>query len=98
MEISTNLQLTAKPGMGVELLELLKSILPDTRAFDGNLGQSLASDVEDSDKIEGFGRWESKEKFEAYFQWRVDTGFLDKLSEYLAAEPVVRIHKVEIVL
>jgi len=95
MEISTNIQLIAKPGMGVELLELLKNILPDTRSYDDNLGQYLVSDVEDSDKIEGFGHWESKEKFEAYFQRRVETGFVEKLGEYLAAEPAVRVHKVE---
>jgi len=47
MEISTNIQLIAKPGMGVELLELLKNILPDTRSYDDNLGQYLVSDVED---------------------------------------------------
>ena len=95
MEISTNIQLTTKPGLGGEVIELLKSILPDTRAYDGNLAQYIVSDVEDSDKIEGFGRWESKEKFEAYFQWRIDTGFMEKLGEYLAAEPVLRVHKVE---
>ena len=56
MEISTNIQLTTKPGLGGEVIELLKSILPDTRAYDGNLAQYIVSDVEDSDKIEGFGR------------------------------------------
>ena len=95
MEISTNIQLTTKPGLGGEVIELLKSILPDTRAYDGNLAQYIVSDVEDSDKIEGFGRWESKEKFETYFQWRIETGFIKKLGEYLAAEPAVRVHKVE---
>mgnify|MGYP002527853163 FL=1 len=95
MEISTNLQLTTKPGLGGEVLELIKSNIHDTRAYDGNLAQYIVSDVEDSDKIEGFGRWESKEKFEAYFQWRIDTGFIEKLSAYLVAEPTMRIHKVE---
>ena len=95
MEISTNIQLIAKPGMGGELVEFLKSVLPDTRAFDGSLGYYIVSDIENSDNIEGFGRWESKEKFEAYFQYRVDTGVMAKFGEYAAADPVVRVHKVE---
>ena len=44
--------------------------------YDGSLGYYVVSDVEDSDKIELFGRWESKEKFETYFQWRIETGFI----------------------
>jgi len=97
MEVSTNIQLIAKPGMGSELIEILKSILPDTRAFDGNLGYYIVSDVENSDKIEGFGRWESKERFDAYFQYRVDSGVMAKFGEYVAADPVIRVHKVEAV-
>lgn len=63
--------------------------------YDGNFGYYVVSDVEDSDKIELFGRWESKEKFETYFQWRIETGFIKKLGEYLAAEPAVGVYKVE---
>jgi len=97
MEITTNLQVQAKEGMGGELLELVKSTLTVTRTKDGCIAYYAVSDIEDGDKIEIFGRWESKEKFEAYFQWRVETGFMEKLGEYLAAEPVVRIHKFEAV-
>ena len=63
--------------------------------YDVNFGYYVVSDVEDSDKIELFGRWESKEKFETYFQWRIETGFIKKLGEYLAAEPAVGVYKVE---
>ena len=95
MEVSTNLQLTAKAGMGSELLEFINGILPETRAYDGAQAYYSSSDIEDTDKIELFGRWDSKEKFDAYFQYRVETGLLDKLSKYLAAEPVLRVHKLE---
>jgi len=67
MEISTNIQLIAKPGMGVELLELLKNILPDTRSYDDNLGQYLVSDVEDSEKLRALDAGKAKKNLKLTF-------------------------------
>jgi len=95
MEVTTNLQMVAKPGKGGELVDFMKGILSDTRAFKGNHFYFLVSDMEDADKVEGIGHWDSKEAFDAYLEWRVNTGLLDELGPFLAAEPVIRMHQVE---
>ncbi|HBX98960.1 MAG TPA: hypothetical protein DEG93_01265, partial [Gammaproteobacteria bacterium] len=42
------------------------------------------------DDIEVISKWDSKESYDTYLQWREDTGVLAELPERLAKEPVFR--------
>ena len=43
-------------------------------------------------KINGdfFSLWESKEKYDTYLQWRMDSGVMEESAEFLDGEPVWR--------
>jgi quinol monooxygenase YgiN len=68
--------------------DTLASVLPDTRAFEGCIGVTTHRGLDDPSLILLIEEWESREKYLAYFQWRVDTGLLDAIGPMLAGEPV----------
>jgi quinol monooxygenase YgiN len=68
--------------------ETLVSVLPDTRAFDGCLGVTTHRGLDDPSQVLLIERWESREQYLAYFQWRVETGLIEAIGPMLAAEPV----------
>jgi quinol monooxygenase YgiN len=70
-----------------ELVTLLKEALPDTRAFEGNLGASLCSEHEDSTMVSVVERWETLEHYLAYDAWRAETGFMEQVGPLLGGEP-----------
>ena len=95
MAIVTNLQVQCQKGKGAELVEMLKEALAVTVTKDGCHRYDLCIDPEDEDKIELFGKWESKAQFDAYFQWRAETGFFEAIGPLLAGEAVVRALEIE---
>jgi quinol monooxygenase YgiN len=68
--------------------DTLVSVLPDTRAFDGCIRITTHRGLDDPSQILLIEEWESREKYLAYFQWRVDTGLLDAIGPMLAGAPV----------
>ena len=95
MAIVTNLQVQCQKGKGAEFVEMAKEALPETLTKDGCHRYDLCVDPEDEDKIELFGKWESKAQFDTYFQWRAETGFFEAIGPLLAGEPVVRALEIE---
>ena len=90
MAVTVLLDLKAKPGTGDAVLATLKSILPDTRAFDGNIDITVVRDQDDADGLVLIERWESKAHYEKYFAWRTETGFLEAMMEAVAGPPSIR--------
>ena len=83
--IIVNLQLKAKPETLAEFMDWFAGILPDTRNYEGC----------SEDDIEVISKWDSKESYDAYLQWREDSGLLAELPEWLASEPVFRFLEVQ---
>ena len=82
-------ELSPREGRVTEVLDWLETILPETRAYDGCKSLSVYQEI-DKNKIILVERWESKEKFIAYRNWRAETGALGALVEMLDADPVFR--------
>jgi quinol monooxygenase YgiN len=72
--------------------DALASVLPDTRAFDGCIGVSTHRGLDDPSQVLLIEEWESREKYLAYFQWRVETGLLEAIGPMLAGEPVTNFY------
>ena len=60
MSCTVLLELKVKPGTGDEVLATLKSILPDTRSYDGNIGLYVIRNQDDPDVLVAVEEWESK--------------------------------------
>ena len=88
--IIVNLQLKPNPGSLTEFMDWFTAILPDTRNYEGCREVNLCVNHTGEDDIEVISKWDSKESYDTYLQWREDTGVLAQLPERLAKEPVFR--------
>jgi quinol monooxygenase YgiN len=77
-------------GKGKDLVEFFLSPkgLGVTRAYKGCIQFDVLTEVNDLDAVRIYEKWESKEDWEAYVQFRGQSGEMDFLKTMLASEPV----------
>ena len=63
--------------------------MPDTVAFDGCQSAALWTPEDNAGLIQIYEVWESKAHQEKYFAWRIETGLMDALAEFLSGAPEV---------
>ena len=79
----------AKPESVEEVKALLKSRLPETRAFEGC--ESITAFLKDDGKSFVFvEHWDSTGNYEKYLAWRTETGVLAELVSLFEAQPSIR--------
>jgi quinol monooxygenase YgiN len=84
------LEVTAKKGTGLELLETFRAILPDTRNKDGCQSVEVTTNLDNSDNLVLVEHWTTRQHYENYLAWRQERGDLDRLAGALAAPPSIR--------
>lgn len=72
--------------------DTLVSVLPDTRAFDGCIEVTTHRGLDDPSQVLLLEEWDSREKYLAYLQWRVETGLIEAIGPMLAGEPVTNFY------
>ena len=77
----------ARTPSGIE--GCIKTILPDTRAYDGFEAFSVGQDVKDENRIVLVEHWASKEHYEKYIAWRTETGVMDQLMGMVTQPPTL---------
>lgn len=90
MTCTVLLEVTAQEGKGDALVDMFRSILGDTRAFDGCEGIEVIQDLDTPTSVVLIERWASREHYETYFNWRQESGTLAAMGEFLAAPPTKR--------
>mgnify|MGYP006269154261 CR=1 FL=1 len=90
MPVKLIIDLQAAPGKGDELTAMFHEVLPDTRSFDGCIDCAVWRNRDDADQLSIVETFESREKYDAYFAWRVEVGTLDQLGALLAGAPTMR--------
>jgi quinol monooxygenase YgiN len=83
------LEITAKNDSTADVMSMLKTALPDTRAYDG-CGDLSVHFNEDTRTFLLVEYWESKVHYERYLAWRKETGLFGSLVRLLEAEPKIR--------
>lgn len=83
------LNLPVKPETRDDFIEVLKGAVPDTRNYDGCQHLEIWTPEDNNGLVQIYEIWESKEHQEKYFAWRVETGLLDAIAEFLDGEPSV---------
>lgn len=84
------LEVTAKKGTGAQLVETIRTMLPDTRNKDGCRSVEVTTNLDDADNLVLVERWTTRKHYENYLAWRQQRGDLDKLAEALAGPPSIR--------
>jgi quinol monooxygenase YgiN len=90
MAIYVTLEIQFKPGLAAQILEGFKKDLQDTRKYNGCQGIELLQDSDNPDHILLYEHWDSKEHQLKYWQWRLDSGTMNKMGDLLAAPPVFK--------
>ena len=90
MACTVVLEIKSKPDMVGTVKDLFKEILPDTRAYDGCQGVEVVENQDESGNVILIESWDSREKYDKYLGWRVETGLLDRLGPMLDGAPSVR--------
>ena len=83
------LQLPVEPEKREEFLAAVNDVLPDTRAFEGNLKTELWVPEDDEGVVWIYEEWETRDNQEAYFNWRVEMGMMELIAPFLTGEPRV---------
>lgn len=74
-------------GKGAEFLQVLLPALAETRAYEGCESVETYADADNPDRVVLWEKWAARENQEAYLGWRVETGMLDMIGPFMAAEP-----------
>jgi quinol monooxygenase YgiN len=79
----------AKDGKISELLSLFKEILPETRSYEGCISLDMLVDEDIEGDFTLNEVWESRDHYQTYFNWRVETGVLDKIVALVEDPPSI---------
>jgi|TARA_S200000501_G_C20352840_1_gene538378 quinol monooxygenase YgiN len=89
--IFVNLQLKVKNGLESEFIEELNIILKETRSYEGCHAVYFIQNQDDPSNLEFFSKWDSKQHYDNYLQWRIDSGVMEEVAnKYLDGEPLWR--------
>lgn len=87
MTLIALLDLTFKPESLADARALLRTVLADTRAFEGCLGVDVWVDEENEAHVIAYERWESVEADAKYREFRAGPGAITELPALLAERP-----------
>ena len=84
------LEVRAKPGTGAELIAFFRSVLPETRAYEGCTSVETLQNSDDADNVVLVEVWETREQYEKYLAWQRERGTSERLMDALAEPPTLR--------
>lgn len=90
MSITVLFEVQSKPESIDALNATLKSILPDTRSYDGCQGVHVVGNQDDSCNVVLIQTWASRQHYEKYFAWRTETGAIEALGAMVSQPPTIR--------
>ena len=90
MAVTVIIDLQAQPGRADEIESFVKSIVPDTRTFDGCQDVTMHQNQDDPDLLVIQELWESRAHQEKYLAWRTERGDLATIVDMLADAPSIR--------
>jgi len=88
MKVVLEFQTTADQVDAVK--DLLRTVLPDTRGYDGFESLTVHQSDDDPTSFLIWEQWATRGDYEAYLAWRTETGVLDKLLAMLTGPPSFR--------
>ena len=90
MAVRVITEVQAKPGTGDEVVAFFRSILAETRAYEGCTSVDTVQNRDDADNVLLVAQWESHEQYDKYLAWQRDRGTSDRLKALLAESPTIR--------
>lgn len=92
MSHSALVEFPCNSGQGEVLLKTLTAALVDTRAFEGCEAIETYTDQENPDLVVLWEKWATRENYEAYLAWRMETGLMDVLAPMMDTSKLRIVH------
>ena len=89
MSVLVNLEFPVKKNKMEDFFDFMRETLVDTRAYEGCIHLETYHEIETSTVLL-IEEWEKIENQESYMNWRIETGLVEALSEFLEGELVVK--------
>tara|TARA_A100001388_G_scaffold167782_1_gene125321 strand:+ start:617 stop:910 length:294 start_codon:yes stop_codon:yes gene_type:complete len=89
VSVLVNLEIPVKKERIEDFFDYLRDILVDTRAYEGCIRLDTYHEMENS-KVLLIEEWEKIENQESYMQWRIETGLVEALTEFLDGELIIK--------
>ena len=89
MSVLVNLEIPVKKERIEDFFDYLRDILVDTRAYEGCIRLDTYHEMENS-KVLLIEEWDKIENQESYMQWRIETGLVEALTEFLDSELIIK--------
>ena len=89
MSVLVNLEIPVKKERIEDFFDYLRDILVDTRAYEAGIRLDTYHEMENS-KVLLIEEWEKIENQESYMQWRIETGLVEALTEFLDGELIIK--------
>ena len=90
MAVRVITEVQAIPGTGDEVVAFFRSILAETRAYEGCTSVDTVQNRDDADNVLLVAQWESHEQYDKYLAWQRERGTSDRLKALLAGSPTIR--------
>jgi quinol monooxygenase YgiN len=90
MSVNVLLEIKSNPEDIEKLKSTFAQILPDTRSYEGCIGVQVVVNQDNPLNIILIETWETREHYEKYLAWRVETGAIDALGRMLSEAPSIR--------
>lgn len=89
MATCVTLDFSVDPAKVDAFLALIKSVAPDTRAYDGCKLFDIWRDQDKPGHVFFYEVWDSRQQQEKYLAWRTETGLVEKIGPFMTAPPVI---------
>ena len=84
------LEIKTKPDCVEKTRAWFRSVLADTRAFDGFVTLHIAQNQDDPTELMIVEQWDTRAAYEKYLAWRTERGDMGAIAALVAGEPKIR--------
>ena len=89
--IFVNLQLQINNGLESDFIKELNILLKEPRSYEGCHSVYFIQNQDDPSNLEFCSKWDTKQHYEKYLQWRIDSGVMGEVAnKYLDGKPIWR--------
>jgi quinol monooxygenase YgiN len=90
MTVQAITELTIKEGRYDAFREFMVKILPDTRPYEGCVCIEFVRNQDNPAHLLVMEKWNSREDYESYFKWRMESGVMAQIADMIEGEPKLR--------
>jgi len=90
MAVTVLVEFHCKPENIDQFKSLYEEVIPDTYTYNGFQSIEFVKNQDDPYNFFLIEKWDSRQHYEAYFAWRLETGLIDKLAAMSSQAPIIR--------